>query len=30
MDKKEEAQGLFDRLRIRLRKLTDAMEDYLR
>jgi CheY-like chemotaxis protein len=30
MEKKEEAQGLFDRLRIRLRALTDAMEDYLR
>jgi CheY-like chemotaxis protein/HPt (histidine-containing phosphotransfer) domain-containing protein len=30
MDKKEEAQSLLDGLRIRLRKLTDAMEDYLR
>jgi PAS domain S-box-containing protein len=28
--KKEEAQRLLDGLRIRLRKLTDAMEDYLR
>ncbi|GHU25517.1 hypothetical protein AGMMS50256_00100 [Betaproteobacteria bacterium] len=30
MDKKEEARRMLDDLRIRLRKLTDAMEDYLR
>ncbi|GHU08468.1 hypothetical protein FACS1894158_17760 [Betaproteobacteria bacterium] len=30
MDKKETAQALLDGLKIRLRKLTDAMEDYLR
>jgi CheY-like chemotaxis protein len=29
-DKKEEAERLLDGLKIRLRKLTDAMEDYLR